>query len=98
LTTNTPVVSITDGTTRIPCVVERKRPEREETTNETTIDERRGGHPQGRNTDVFVSEVASMAGSLRLSEHWHVRATWDRIITSYDRDSDIFLGGIGYRF
>jgi hypothetical protein len=27
-----------------------------------------------------------------------LRATWDRVITTYDRDTDIFLGGIGYRF
>jgi len=51
-----------------------------------------------RNSQVFISEVASITGSYRLSEHWHIRATWDRIITSYNRDSDIFLGGIGYRF
>ena len=62
------------------------------------VDQRRGGFVPGRNTNVFLSEVASMTGSLRLSEHWHVRATWDRIITSYNRDSDIFMGGIGYRF
>ncbi len=51
-----------------------------------------------RNSNVFISEVASMSGSWRLSEHWLLRLTWDRIITSYNRDSDVFLGGIGYRF
>ncbi|HEX9024197.1 MAG TPA: hypothetical protein VF799_10190 [Geobacteraceae bacterium] len=51
-----------------------------------------------RNSQLFISEVASITGSFRFSEHWHFRATWDRIITSYSRDSDVFLGGIGYRF
>lgn len=61
------------------------------------IDKRRGD-TQDRNGDVFISEIVSLTGSFRLNPHWHIRATWDRIITSYNRDSDIFLGGIGYRF
>jgi len=60
------------------------------------IDGRRGGKEQG--SDVFISTIASISGSIRLSEHWHARATFDRVITDYDRDSDIFMGGIGYRF
>ncbi|HET6419200.1 MAG TPA: hypothetical protein VFG19_03530 [Geobacteraceae bacterium] len=51
-----------------------------------------------QNSDFFASEVVSMSGSYRVSRHWLARITWDRIITSYNRDSDIFLGGIGYRF
>jgi hypothetical protein len=60
------------------------------------VDKRRGDSDQGRN--VFISEIASMSGSYRISQHWHMRATWDRIITSYNCDTDIFMGGIGYRF
>ena len=59
------------------------------------LDQRRGtelGHKG------VISEIASISGSFRLSQNWHARATFDRIITNYDRDSDIFLGGIGYRF
>lgn len=62
------------------------------------VDQRRGGHEQGRNANAFFCEVASITGSFRASEHWLLRATWDRIITSYNRDSDVFLGGVGYRF
>ncbi len=55
-----------------------------------------------RNTDqhsgAFFSEIVSITGSYQISTHWNVRGTWDRIITDYNRDSDIFLGGIGYRF
>ena len=53
---------------------------------------------KNRSSGIFVSEIVSMSGSFRFSQHWHIRATWDRIITSYNRDSDIFLGGLGYRF
>ncbi len=42
--------------------------------------------------------IFSTTGSYRIGQNWLLRATWDRIITRYDRDSDIFLGGIGYRF
>ena len=42
--------------------------------------------------------ILSTTGSYRINKEWLVRATWDRIITTYDRDSDIFLGGVGYRF
>lgn len=55
------------------------------------VDERRGG-------GVFTSKLASISGSVKVSEHVDLRATFDRVITTYDRDSDIFLGGIGYRF
>jgi hypothetical protein len=60
--------------------------------------DKRRGDPQGQNGEFFISEIVSMTGSYRLTPNWHVRATWDRIITSYNRDSDIFRGGIGYRF
>jgi hypothetical protein len=49
-------------------------------------------------TGAFLSEMVSITVSYRLSRHWFIRSTWDRIITDYDRDTDIFLGGIGYRF
>lgn len=56
------------------------------------LDQRRKGSKE------FLAEIASITGSVRLSEHFDLRVTWDRPITGYDRDSDIFLGGIGYRF
>ena len=30
--------------------------------------------------------------------YWSFRAAWSRIITDYSRDTDVILGGIGYRF
>lgn len=46
----------------------------------------------------FFTEILSITASYRLTEQWHIRSTWDRVITDYDRDTDIFLAGIGYRF
>jgi hypothetical protein len=60
------------------------------------IDELRGGSATG--SKVHFSKIASISGSLRLSEHFDARATFDRVITNYDRDTEVFLGGIGYRF
>jgi hypothetical protein len=48
--------------------------------------------------DIFISKLATISASYRMSPHFHVRFSWDRVITNYNRDSDVFLGGIGYRF
>jgi hypothetical protein len=45
-----------------------------------------------------VDWVASLSGSIRFTEHWLLRGTWDRVTTNNDRDTDIFLVGLGYRF
>ncbi|MDA8431154.1 MAG: hypothetical protein M0T70_18015 [Geobacteraceae bacterium] len=47
---------------------------------------------------VRVPIIFSTTGSYRITQNWLIRATWDRVITTYDRDTDIFLGGVGYRF
>jgi len=49
-------------------------------------------------SDIFLAGIVSMTGSYRIDSDWGVRATWNRIITNYDRDSDLWLGGIFYRF
>lgn len=45
-----------------------------------------------------VSLLLSMSVAWRISRQWNLRATWHRVATSYHRDSDVYLGGIGYRF
>jgi len=60
--------------------------------------DRRGGTQTNRSADFFLAEVASVTAAYRFTPHWALRATWDRTITTYNRDTDIFLGGIGYRF
>ena len=51
-------------------------------------------HPAGRKVQGILSTTFSynIAGGLL------VRATWHRIVSTYDRDSDIILLGVGYRF
>lgn len=61
-----------------------------------SLDDRRRGGAGGHK--AMFNKIASISGSLNLSEHYDLRATFDRVITSYNRDSDIFMGGIGYRF
>jgi hypothetical protein len=42
--------------------------------------------------------MVSLTTSYRFSPHWAVRLTWNRVLTNYDRDSDLFMGGLAYRF
>jgi len=44
------------------------------------------------------SGLLTMSASYRINQHWHARASWNRTVTGYDRDTDIFLLGVGYRF
>ena len=45
-----------------------------------------------------VSDVVSATLSLRPIDHFDVRLLWHRIVTDYNRDADILLLGLGYRF
>jgi hypothetical protein len=53
---------------------------------------------QGPGADHFLSGIISLTGSYRCTPHWSLRATWNRVVTSYERDTDVLLGGVGYRF
>jgi len=45
-----------------------------------------------------VSDVVSATLSLRPIRNFDVRLLWHRIVTDYNRDADILLWGVGYRF
>jgi hypothetical protein len=49
-------------------------------------------------TDDKVSLLVTMSASYQMTRHWLVRASWNRVLTGYDKDSDIYLAGVGYRF
>jgi hypothetical protein len=53
---------------------------------------------RGENKSNLVSGVFSMTGSYRFYRDIDARFTWNRILTNYNMDADVFLGGIGYRF
>ncbi len=58
-----------------------------------------GTHREDRDTgDGILSGLVSVSASYRFTPHWSVRATWNRVVTRYSRDTDVILGGLGYRF
>jgi hypothetical protein len=59
----------------------------------------RNSHPQnGESPGDFLDGIATLTGSYRIDGRWVLRASWNRVITSYDRDTDVIVGGVGYRF
>lgn len=44
------------------------------------------------------SGIVTIAGSYRFSPRWDARIEWNRVVTRYDRDTDVILTGIGYRW
>jgi hypothetical protein len=55
-----------------------------------------GGGRSGK--ELFVLPIITMTAGYRFHPQWGARVSWNRIITSYDRDSDVWLGGISYIF
>jgi hypothetical protein len=57
------------------------------------------GANEDRDTgDGILSGLVSASASYRFTQHWSARVTWNRVVTRYSRDTDVILGGIGYRF
>jgi hypothetical protein len=55
-------------------------------------EEREGDH------DAFAAGILTMTTSCRIGRDWTARFSWSGVLSNYDRDSDILLLGIGYRF
>jgi hypothetical protein len=49
-------------------------------------------------TDGRLAGLISISASYRLSQHWSTRITWNRVMTHYNRDTDVIQAGVGYRF
>ncbi|MDR5751940.1 MULTISPECIES: hypothetical protein [unclassified Caballeronia] len=49
-------------------------------------------------TDDRFAGIVSMSASYRLGQRWTTRVTWNRIVTRYNRDTDVIVAGVGYRF
>ena len=56
-------------------------------------------HPTGKswNGGAMVAPMVSLEATRWLSETWSVRVLFHRVASNYNRDSDIFLLGVGYR-
>lgn len=52
----------------------------------------------GIDDGLRAAGLATLTASYRLTRRFGIRASWHRTVTDYDRDSDIFLCGLGYRF
>ena len=57
-------------------------------------------HPVGadRKNPAALAPLVSLTASVRLSESCTLRMVFDRVTTSYNRDADIFLIGLGFRW
>mgnify|MGYP000882294336 CR=1 FL=1 len=45
-----------------------------------------------------VAGMFTMGAAYDILPRWTVRISWNRVVTDYDRDTDVLLGGIGYQF
>ncbi len=54
--------------------------------------------PQDRMGDGRVSALFAVSASYRFGSRWVARVTWNRVVTRYNRDTDVIEGGIGVRF
>jgi hypothetical protein len=52
---------------------------------------------EDEDTDT-VAGVISLSVSYRFNPNWLVRLSWNRIATTYNRDTDMLMAGPGYRF
>ena len=57
-------------------------------------------HPvtAGKKNPAALAPLASLTFAVRLADHWTLRLVFDRVTSSYNRDADIFLLGLGYRW
>lgn len=55
-------------------------------------------HPSeaGGINPAAIAPLASLSIAQRLSDHWNLRFVFDRVASSYSRDADIYLLGLGY--
>jgi hypothetical protein len=53
---------------------------------------------ENRESGQALSGLVTLTGSYRFHPDWDLRTSWNRIVTDYNRDTDVILGGVGYRF
>ena len=58
--------------------------------------DRRHPNTTTRTSPAAIAPLVSLTIARHLSDHWVARMVWDRVTSSYNRDSDIFLLGLGY--
>jgi hypothetical protein len=58
------------------------------------VDSRRDGEAGAK--AATVCGVLSMSAAHRMNDRWSLRGEWSRVLTTYDRDTDVLLLGVGY--
>jgi hypothetical protein len=48
--------------------------------------------------ETHVAPIASIGMRYRINDTWRAQLTWSRVITDYERDSDVFMLGAGIEF
>ncbi len=62
------------------------------------IDKRRPPSPNEVVPGGTLAGIVTLRAAYRINSRWEIPADWNRIVTGYDRDTDVFLVGLGYRF
>ncbi len=52
----------------------------------------------GRKNPAALAPLVTLTIARQLTDHWIARLIWDRVTSTYNRDADIFLFGVGYRW
>jgi len=58
--------------------------------------DRRHPQPHTLANPAAVAPLVSVTVATKLADHWLARVTFNRVTSSYNRDADILLAGIGY--
>ena len=61
------------------------------------VDKRRKSE-SGGDDDPTVAGMITLSAAYQFRPPWLIRISWNLIATSYNRDTDVLLGGIGFRF
>ncbi|MHB1246182.1 MAG: hypothetical protein ACYCZH_07050 [Sulfuriferula sp.] len=62
-----------------------------------SIDRYRAPQP-GEASNITVSAIVTATAAVRVSPHVYLRTSWNRIASTYNRDTDVILMGLGYSF
>jgi hypothetical protein len=60
--------------------------------------DKRNPPSDGRYQDQTLAALLSPTIAYRFTRHWQARLTWNRVLSDYNRDADVILLGIGYRW
>ena len=58
--------------------------------------DRRNPPPGSYNNPAAIAPLVSLTFAVQITDHWIGRFVFDRVTSNYNRDSDIFLAGLGY--